>query len=156
MSTNAGHDTKKNLSPLGLFEGTVPRGRRQCSTFPAGPSRCGRDERLAADARLQTRDHPRAKGLLQTRSDYRDPCGDRRFTQPIAQLAKTDLLILDDGGLEKMTLSQRNDLLEIMEDRHGLKSTLITSQLPIMQWHKAIGDATLADATLDRLLYSSH
>ena len=55
-----------------------------------------------------------------------------------------------------MTLSQRNDLLEIMEDRHGLKSTLITSQLPIAQWHKAIGDATLADAILDRLLHNSH
>jgi DNA replication protein DnaC len=55
-----------------------------------------------------------------------------------------------------MTLSQRNDLLEIMEDRHGLKPTLITSQLPIAQWHKAIGDATLADAILDRLLHNSH
>jgi DNA replication protein DnaC len=50
-----------------------------------------------------------------------------------------------------MTLSQRNDLLETMEDRHGLKSTLITSQLTIMQWHKAIGDAIQ-----DRLLYNSH
>jgi len=55
-----------------------------------------------------------------------------------------------------MTLSQRNDLLEIMEDRHGQRSTLITSQLPISQWHKAIGDATLADAILDRLLHNSH
>ena len=82
--------------------------------------------------------------------------GDGRFAKLIAQLAKTDLLILDDWGLEIMTLSQRNDLLEIMEDRHGLKSTLITSQLPIIQWHKAIGDATLADAVLDRLLHNSH
>jgi len=82
--------------------------------------------------------------------------GDGRFTKLITQLAKTDLLILDDWGLEKMTLSQRNDLLEIMEDRHGLKSTLITSQLPIIHWHKAIGDATLADAILDRLLHNSH
>lgn len=54
-----------------------------------------------------------------------------------------------------MTLGQRNDLLEIMED-HGLRSTLITSQLPITEWHKAIGDATLADAILDRLLHNSH
>lgn len=82
--------------------------------------------------------------------------GDGRYPRLIQQLAKTDLLILDDWGLEKMTLSQRNDLLEIMEDRHGLKSTLITSQLPIPQWHKAIGDATLADAILDRLLHNSH
>jgi DNA replication protein DnaC len=82
--------------------------------------------------------------------------GDGNFTRLISQLAKTDLLILDDWGLEKMSLSQRNDLLEIMEDRHGLKSTLITSQLPIAQWHKMIGDATLADAILDRLLHNSH
>ncbi|OED44401.1 AAA family ATPase [Chromatiales bacterium (ex Bugula neritina AB1)] len=82
--------------------------------------------------------------------------GDGRFPKLIQQLAKTDLLILDDWGLEKMSLSQRNDMLEIMEDRHGLKSTLITSQLPITQWHKAIGDATLADAILDRLLHNSH
>ena len=82
--------------------------------------------------------------------------GDGRFAKLIGQLAKTDLLVLDDWGLEKMTLSQRNDLLEIMEDRHGLKSTLITSQLPLDQWHKAIGDATLADAILDRLVHNSH
>lgn len=82
--------------------------------------------------------------------------GDGRFAKFIQQLAKTDVLLLDDWGLEPMTLSQRNDLLEIMEDRHGLKSTLITSQLPITQWHKTIGDATLADAILDRLLHNSH
>ena len=82
--------------------------------------------------------------------------GDGRFPKLIQQLAKTDLLVLDDWGLDQMTLSQRNDLLEIMEDRHGLKSTLITSQLPTTQWHKAIGDATLADAILDRLLHNSH
>jgi len=82
--------------------------------------------------------------------------GDGRFNRLIQQLAKTDVLVLDDWGLEKMTLGQRNDLLDIMEDRHGLKSTLITSQLPIDQWHKAIGDATLADAILDRLLHNSH
>tara|TARA_B100000745_G_scaffold254826_1_gene177417 strand:+ start:1341 stop:2102 length:762 start_codon:yes stop_codon:yes gene_type:complete len=82
--------------------------------------------------------------------------GDGRFSKLIQQLAKTDLLVLDDWGLEQLTLSQRNDLLEIMEDRHGQKSTLITSQLPVTQWHKAIGDATLADAILDRLLHNSH
>jgi len=59
--------------------------------------------------------------------------GDGRFSKLIQQLAKTDLLVLDDWGLEKMTLGQRNDLLEIMEDRHGSRSTLITSQPPINQ-----------------------
>jgi DNA replication protein DnaC len=82
--------------------------------------------------------------------------GDGRFTKVINQLAKTDVLLLDDFGLEKLTLSQRNDLLEIMEDRHGTKSTLVTSQLPITQWHKAIGDPTLGDAILDRLVHNAH
>jgi len=82
--------------------------------------------------------------------------GDGRFTKLVNQLAKTDLLVLDDWGLEKLSLGQRNDLLEIMEDRHGAKSTLLTSQLPITQWHNAIGDATLADAILDRLLHNAH
>lgn len=82
--------------------------------------------------------------------------GDGRFAKLIQQLAKTDVLVLDDWGLEKMSLAQRNDLLEIMEDRHGLRSTLITSQLPLTQWHQTIGDATLADAILDRLLHNSH
>ncbi len=82
--------------------------------------------------------------------------GDGRFSKLIRQLEKTDLLIFDDWGLEKLGLGQRNDLLEIMEDRHGLKSTLITSQLPINKWHQSIGDATLADAILDRLLHNAH
>ena len=81
---------------------------------------------------------------------------DGRFTKLISQLAKTDLLVLDDWGLEKMTLGQRNDVLEIMEDRHGLRSTLITSQLPITKWHQTIGDATLADAILDRLVHNAY
>ncbi len=82
--------------------------------------------------------------------------GDGRFSKLIRQLEKTDLLVFDDWGLETLALGQRNDLLEIMEDRHGNKSTLITSQLPINKWHHAIGDATLADAILDRLLHNAH
>ena len=82
--------------------------------------------------------------------------GDGRFSKLITQLAKTDVLLLDDFGLEKLSLGQRNDLLEIMEDRHGAKSTIVTSQLPTIQWHKAIGDATLADAILDRLVHNAH
>jgi DNA replication protein DnaC len=82
--------------------------------------------------------------------------GDGSYLKLINQLAKTDLLIIDDWGLEKLTQSQRNDLLEIMEDRHGSKSTIVTSQLPTMKWHTYIGDATLADAILDRLLHNAH
>lgn len=82
--------------------------------------------------------------------------GDGSYLKWIQQLSRTDLLIIDDWGLEKLTPSQRNDWLEIMEDRHGIKSTLVTSQLPATQWHKTIGDATLADAILDRLLHNAH
>ena len=82
--------------------------------------------------------------------------GDGRFSKLLSQLAKTDVLILDDWGLESLTLGQRNDVLELMEDRHGNRSTLITSQVPIQKWHAAIGDPTLADAILDRLLHNAH
>ena len=82
--------------------------------------------------------------------------GDGRFAKLLNQLAKTDVLVLDDWGLESLTLSQRNDVLELMEDRHGNRSTLITSQVPIQKWHAAIGDPTLADAILDRLLHNAH
>lgn len=64
-------------------------------------------------------------------------------------------MIIDDWGLDVLTQQQRNDLLEIMEDRHGRGSTLITSQLPVAHWHEAIGDPTLADAILDRLLHTA-
>jgi DNA replication protein DnaC len=60
-----------------------------------------------------------------------------------------DLLVLDDYGLDQLGREQRHDLLEILEDRHGLKSTLVTSQLPIDHWHEQIGDPTLADAILN-------
>jgi DNA replication protein DnaC len=82
--------------------------------------------------------------------------GDGRFTKLVQQLAKADVLVIDDWGLEKLSMSQRNDLLDVMEDRHGVKSTLITSQLPVSKWHQTIGDATLADAILDRLLHNAH
>jgi DNA replication protein DnaC len=65
-------------------------------------------------------------------------------------------LILDDWGLAPITAEQRRDLLEIMEDRHGRGSTMVTSQLPVEHWHEIIGDPTLADAILDRLVHNAH
>ncbi len=82
--------------------------------------------------------------------------GDGSYLKIMTQLAKADVLIIDDWGLEKLTLSQRNDLLEIMEDRHSTKSTIVTSQLPVTKWHSYIADATLADAILDRLSHNAH
>ena len=81
---------------------------------------------------------------------------DGRFAKVLTQLAKIDLLILDDWGLSKLTAEQRRDLLEILEDRHEQRSTIVTSQLPIEKWHGMIGDPTLADAILDRLIHNAY
>jgi DNA replication protein DnaC len=77
------------------------------------------------------------------------------YTQWLAQIAKMDLLILDDWGLVPPDDEQRRDLLEILDDRYQKKSTVITSQLPTTHWHEHLQDATLADAILDRLLHNS-
>jgi DNA replication protein DnaC len=82
--------------------------------------------------------------------------GDGSYARLMGQLAKTDLVILDDWGIQKITAPQRSDLMEVIEDRHGRRSTLIASQLPIEHWHEYIGEATLADAILDRLLHNAH
>jgi DNA replication protein DnaC len=81
---------------------------------------------------------------------------DGSFNKKLFQLAKTDLLILDDFGIKPLGKGEKHDLLEIIEDRHELHSTLITSQLPIAHWHEYLGEPTVADALLDRLLHNSH
>ncbi|ETX13637.1 ATP-binding protein [Roseivivax halodurans JCM 10272] len=82
--------------------------------------------------------------------------GDGRHARMLKALERTELLILDDWGLSVLTSSERRDLLEILEDRHGRGSTIVTSQLPVEHWHEAIGDPTLADAILDRLVHNAH
>lgn len=82
--------------------------------------------------------------------------GDGSYSRKLALLARTDLLILDDFGLKPLPQQERHDLLELIEDRHGLRSTLITSQLPINAWHEYLNDPTVADALLDRLTSSAH
>jgi len=81
---------------------------------------------------------------------------DGRFPKLMAGLAKTDLIVLDDWGLAKLDAEQRRDLLELLDDRHGQRSTLVTSQLPVEHWHEVIGDHTLADAILDRIVHSAY
>lgn len=73
----------------------------------------------------------------------------------IAALEKTELLIIDDWGLEPLSTAHRHDLLEILEDRHNRKSTLFLSQIPVDRWHDYINDATLADAILDRVVHNA-
>jgi len=82
--------------------------------------------------------------------------GDGRYIKLLTTFAKTDLLLLDDYGLAPLAKEQHYDFLEILEDRHGLRSTLVTSQLPVEHWHEQIGDPTTADAILDRLVHNAH
>lgn len=70
--------------------------------------------------------------------------------------AKTDLLIIDDFGLTHFDSQQRMDMMEMIEDRHGKKATIIASQLPVTNWYDVIGEETIADAILDRLIHSSY
>jgi DNA replication protein DnaC len=82
--------------------------------------------------------------------------GDGSFPSFLKTLAKTRLLVIDDLGLAPLTDAERRDLLEIIEDRQSLSSTIVTSQLPIENWHDSIGDPTIADAILDRIIHCSH
>lgn len=82
--------------------------------------------------------------------------GDGRYPRLMRALAGVRLLILDDWGLEPLGAEQRHDLLEIVEDRYGRGATLITSQVPVDRWHDLIGDPTLADAILDRIVHTAH
>ena len=82
--------------------------------------------------------------------------GDGRYLKLLAGLARMDLIILDDLGTEALGEAERHDLLEILEDRYERRSTLVTSQLPVGHWHETIGDPTMADAILDRLVHNAH
>lgn len=82
--------------------------------------------------------------------------GDGRYPKLMASLAKVDVLILDDWGLAMLDDERRRDLLEILDERYQTRSTVITSQLPVATWHDALGDPTLADAILDRLVHHAH
>ena len=82
--------------------------------------------------------------------------GEGTLQKQLAQVAKTDLLILDDFGLRPLSQVERLDLLEVIEDRYQTRATLITSQLPVEHWHDYINDPTVADALLDRLLHNAH
>jgi DNA replication protein DnaC len=123
-----------------------------------GPTGCGKTFLACALAHQACREgytvrYLRLPRLLQ---DLQIAKGDGRYPKLLAALAKTDLIVLDDWGLAPLTDEQRRDLLELLEDRHGLRSTLVAAQLPVDKWHAQIGDPTLADAILDRLIHNAH
>jgi DNA replication protein DnaC len=82
--------------------------------------------------------------------------GDGRFTKLFRTLTRVDLLVLDDWGPDRLTANQRRDLMEIVEDRYGTGSIVITSQLPVEAWHAVIDEPTFADAILDRLVHNAY
>jgi DNA replication protein DnaC len=82
--------------------------------------------------------------------------GDGRYLKLLRSLQRTDVLILDDWGLAAVNATQQRDLLELLDDRHQQRSTVVTSQLPPAHWHEAMADPTLADAILDRLIHNAH
>jgi DNA replication protein DnaC len=81
---------------------------------------------------------------------------DGSYLKRLLAISKTDLLLIDDFGISPFTDQNRRDFLEILDDRYKKKSTIITSQLEVKHWHAAIGDATLADAILDRIIHNSY
>ena len=82
--------------------------------------------------------------------------GDGSYEKLLKSYARTDLLVLDDWGLAPLGPTERRDLLEILEDRYGARSTIVASQLPVESWYEVIGDPTLADAILDRLVHNAY
>ena len=95
----------------------------------------------------------RAPRLLE---ELRIAHGDGSFNRRLGQLARIDLLVLDDFAIAPVTAAERNDLLELLDDRVGTRATLITSQLPVTAWHDWLNDPTLADAILDRIVHAAH
>jgi DNA replication protein DnaC len=123
-----------------------------------GPTGCGKTYIACALANKACREgysahYTRLPRLLQ---ELHIAKADGRYGKLLVTFAKTDLLIFDDWALTKLTDEQRHDLLEILEDRHGLRSTVVAAQLPVDKWHEIIGDPTLADAILDRLIHNAY
>jgi DNA replication protein DnaC len=81
---------------------------------------------------------------------------DGTYTRLLGRLAKTDVLVLDDWGLAPLTDQERRDMLEIFDDRHGARSAILSSQLPVENWHDYLGEPTIADALLDRIVHNAH
>ncbi len=132
--------------------------REHNNVIITGPTGVGKSYLACALAHKACREGFRALYLRAPRlfEDLALAKADGRYRKILSAYARIDLLVIDDWGLASLTEEQRRDVFEILEDRHGLRSTLVASQLPIAKWHKIIGDPTLGDAILDRLVHNAH
>lgn len=124
----------------------------------AGPTGAGKSYLACALAHKACREGFRTLYLRAPRlfDDLVLAKADGRYRKILAAYARLDLLVIDDWGLAPLTEEQSRDILEVLEERNELRSTLIASQLPIEKWHKTIGNPTVGDAILDRLVHNSH
>ncbi|HMK64151.1 MAG TPA: IS21-like element helper ATPase IstB [Thermodesulfobacteriota bacterium] len=124
----------------------------------SGPTGCGKTFLACALAHKACREGYTVRYLRLPRlfQELQIAKGDGRYSKLLPALSKIDLIVLDDWGLAPLADEQRRDLLELLEDRHGLRSTLVAAQLPVDKWHTQIGDPTLADAILDRLIHNAY
>ena len=132
--------------------------RRHRNVIITGPTGVGKTYLACALAQKACREglgafYIRSPKLCYTLSIAR---ADGSYAKTLAKLAKVPVLILDDLGLAPLSDPERRDLLEVIEDRYGCASTIVTSQLPVEHWHEVIGDPTIADALLDRLVHNAH
>ena len=132
--------------------------RDKLNVLITGPAGVGKTWIGCALAHKACRDGHTARYLRLPRllEDLAIARADGRYLKLLRDFAKTDLVLIDDFGLASLNDDARRDLLEILDDRHGRKSTLVTSQLPVENWHDYIGDPTLADAILDRLVHNAY
>lgn len=132
--------------------------RRHHNIIITGPTGAGKTFLACALTNKACREGYRAFYIRSPKFSYQMALakGDGSYGRTISKLAKTHVLVIDDLGLAPMNDAERRDLLEVVEERHGHASTIVTSQLPVENWHEQIGDPTIADAILDRLIHNAH